>query len=136
MRYQVLANLLFVSQKLVFISLDYPLLKLCKLNEILDCYHANIYGDEDCYYFPDEVQYAADWDQWQKILYDTKPMSRMIASGRQARYSVRKPQKAVPGAGLLLRYLPCLFDYCEMQKNMVIGDLNNCLFLPKLHPAW
>ena len=55
-------------QQMIFISLDHPLLKLCRLNDILDCYHGNIYGDENCYYFFDEVQYATDWDQWVKTI--------------------------------------------------------------------
>ena len=50
--YQIIESLLksgTAPQKIVFVSLDHPLFKLCKLNEILDCYHVNIYGDEDCF---------------------------------------------------------------------------------------
>jgi predicted AAA+ superfamily ATPase len=52
--YQIIENLLkngLAPQKIVFVSLDHPLFKLCKLGDILDCYHANIYGEEGCYYF-------------------------------------------------------------------------------------
>ena len=117
-QYQIIESLLksgMPPQKIVYISLDHPLLKLCKMNEILDCYHANIYGDEDCYYFFDEIQYAADWDQWVKIIYDTKPLSRMVATGSAS--PVLKKKAAESGAGRwTIIQVPTLsfFEYCEI----------------------
>lgn len=46
-------------QRIVFISLDHPMLKLSGLDDILDCYHANVWADKDCYYFFDEVRMPA-----------------------------------------------------------------------------
>ena len=40
-------------------------------DDILECYHENIYANQDAYYFFDEVQYAQDWDKWLKIIYET-----------------------------------------------------------------
>jgi predicted AAA+ superfamily ATPase len=117
-QYQMIDKLLksgVKPQRIVFISLDHPLLKLSKLNEILDCYHANIYGDEDCYYFLDEVQYAADWDQWVKTIYDTRPSSRMVATGSAS--PVLKQKAAESGAGRwTIIQVPTLsfYEYCEM----------------------
>ena len=37
-------------KKIVFVSLDHPMLKLSEFNDILECYHENVYADEDCYY--------------------------------------------------------------------------------------
>lgn len=117
-QYQIIENLLksgIAPQKIVFVSLDHPLLKLCKLNEVLDCYHANIYGDEDCHYFLDEVQYAADWNQWVKTIYDTKPLSRMVATGSAS--PVLKKKAAESGAGRwTVIQVPTLsfYEYCEM----------------------
>jgi len=117
-QYQIIDNLLksgIAPQKIVFVSLDHPLLKLCKLNEVLDCYHANIYGDEDCHYFLDEVQYAADWNQWVKTIYDTKPLSRMVATGSAS--PVLKKKAAESGAGRwTVIQVPTLsfYEYCEM----------------------
>ena len=116
--YQIIENLLksgIAPQKIVFISLDHPLFKLCKLNEILDCYSMNIYGDEDCYYFFDEIQYAADWDQWVKTIYDTKPLSHMVATGSAS--PVLKKKAAESGAGRwTVLQVPTLsfYEYCEM----------------------
>ena len=117
-QYQIIDDLLksgVKPQRIVFISLDHPLLKLCKLNEVLDSYHSNIYGDEDCYYFLDEVQYAADWDQWVKTIYDTRPLSRMAATGSAS--PVLKKKAAESGAGRwTVIQVPTLsfFEYCEM----------------------
>jgi len=117
-QYQMIDHLLESDvnpQRIVFISLDHPLLKLCKLNDILDCYHANIYGDENCYYFFDEIQYATDWDQWVKTIYDTQPLSRMVATGSAS--PVLKKKAAESGAGRwTVVGVPTLsfYEYCEM----------------------
>ena len=72
-QYQIIDELLkkgVPPQKIVFISMDHPMLKLSQFNEVLECYHENIYADQDVYYFFDEIQYASDWDRWLKIIYD------------------------------------------------------------------
>ena len=117
-QYQIIESLLksnISPQKIVFISLDHPLFKLCKLNEILDCYHTNIYGGEDCYYFFDEVQYAADWDQWVKIIYDIKPLSRMVATGSASPVLKKKAAESGTGRWTVIQ-VPTLsfYEYCEM----------------------
>ena len=117
-QYQVIESLLktgIAPQRIIFVSLDHPLFKLCKLNEILDCYHVNIYGEEDCYYFLDEIQYAADWDKWVKTIFDIKPLSRMVATGSAS--PILKKKVAESGAGRwTVIQVPTLsfFEYCEM----------------------
>ena len=117
-QYQLIQNLLDSGVKphrIIFVSLDHPLLKLSNLGEILDCYHANIYGDEDCYYFLDEVQYATDWDKWVKTIYDTKPLSHMVATGSAS--PVLKKGASESGAGRwTVIQVPTLsfYEYCEM----------------------
>ena len=117
-QYQLIDDLLksgISPQKIIFISLDHPLLKLCKLHEILDCYHANIYGDEDCYYFLDEIQYAADWDQWVKTIYDTRPTSRMVATGSASPVLKKKATESGAGRWTVVQ-VPTMsfYEYCEM----------------------
>jgi len=101
--------------RILFISLDHPLLKLCKLNEILDSYHSNMYGDEDCYYFLDEIQYAADWDQWVKTIYDTMPLSRMVATGSASPVLRKKATESGAGRWTVIQ-VPTLsfYEYCEL----------------------
>jgi len=117
-QYQIIESLLnsgVKPQRIVFVSLDHPLLKLCNLNEVLDCYHANIYGDEDCYYFLDEVQYAVDWDKWLKIIYDTRPLSRMAATGSASPVLRKKATESGAGRWTFIQ-VPTLsfYEYCEM----------------------
>lgn len=63
-------------QRIAFISMDHPMLKLSSLNDILECYHENIWPNQDAFYFFDEIQYASDWDKWLKTLYDMQPDTR------------------------------------------------------------
>ena len=55
-QYQMIEHLLqrgVSPQKIVFISMDHPMLKLSGFNDILECYHENIYAEQDVYYFFD-----------------------------------------------------------------------------------
>ena len=68
-QYQMIDRLLkkgVPPQKILFVSMDHPMLKLSGLNDLLECYHSNVYAEQDCYYFFDEIQYASDWDKWMK----------------------------------------------------------------------
>lgn len=117
-QYQMIENLIqsgILPQRIVFISLDHPLLKLSKLNEILDCYERNIYGDENCYYFLDEVQYAADWAQWVKTIYDSNPLSRMVATGSASPALRKKASESGAGRWTVIQ-VPTLsfYEYCEI----------------------
>jgi len=117
-QYQMIEELLRTGvkpQRIVYISFDHPLLKLSSLNDVLECYHANIHWDDDCYYFLDEVQYATDWDRWIKIIYDTKPTSRMVATGSAS--PVLRKRAAESGAGRwTIVQVPTLsfYEYCEI----------------------
>ena len=117
-QYQMIETLLkhgVPPQKIVFISMDHPMLKLSPMNEVLDCYHENIYPDQDCYYFFDEVQYAQDWDKWLKIYYDTQPDTKMVATGSASPVLIRGNQESGAGRWLAIQ-VPTLsfYEYCEL----------------------
>ena len=117
-QYQLIEQLLIAGippERIVFISLDHPLLKLCKLNEILEYYHDSLYADDDCYYFFDEIQYATDWDQWVKTIYDTQPLSNMVATGSASPVLAKKATESGAGRWTLIQ-VPTLsfFEYCEL----------------------
>ena len=83
-QYQMIESLLEACvspQRIVFVSMDHPMLKLSQFQEVLECYHENIYPNQDVYYFFDEVQYAQDWDRWLKTIYDTQPDTKVVATG-------------------------------------------------------
>ena len=117
-QYQMIEALLsrgVAPQKIVFISMDHPMLKLAGFNEILECYHENIYAEQDCYYFFDEVQYAQDWDKWLKVIYDTQPDTQVVATGSASPALIRGNQESGAGRWTVIQ-VPTMsfYEYCEL----------------------
>ena len=99
-QYQMIQTLLergVAPQKIVFVSMDHPMLKLSGFNDVLECYHENVYPEQDVYYFFDEVQYAQDWDKWLKTIYDMQPDTQIIATGSGNRFSQSRFDEGQPG---------------------------------------
>lgn len=117
-QYQMIETLLnrgVAPQKIVFISMDHPMLKLAGFNEILECYHENIYAERDCYYFFDEVQYAQDWDKWLKVIYDMQPDTQVVATGSASPALIKGNQESGAGRWTVIR-VPTMsfYEYCEL----------------------
>lgn len=117
-QYQMIEALLsrgVAPSKIVFISMDHPMLKLAGFNEILECYHENIYAEQDCYYFFDEVQYAQDWDKWLKVIYDTQPDTQVVATGSASPALIRGNQESGAGRWTVIQ-VPTMsfYEYCEL----------------------
>lgn len=117
-QYQMIDTLLcrgVQPQRIVFISMDHPMLKLSGLSDILDCYHENVWAEQDCYYFFDEIQYASDWDKWMKILYDTQPKTQMIATGSASPALVKGSIESGAGRWSVIQ-VPTLsfYEYCAL----------------------
>ena len=91
------------------------MLKLSAMNEILECYHENIYPDQDVYYFFDEIQYAQDWDKWLKAIYDMQPDTKMGATGAASPVLVKGSQESGAGRWSAIQ-VPTLsfYEYCEL----------------------
>lgn len=102
-------------QKIVFISMDHPMLKLSQFQEVLECYHENIYADQDAYYFFDEIQYASDWDRWLKIIYDNQPDTKVIATGSASPALMKGSRESGAGRWSVIQ-VPTLsfYEYCEL----------------------
>jgi len=117
-QYQMIEELLsrgVAPQKIVYISMDHPMLKLAGFNEILECYHENIYAEQDCYYFFDEVQYAQDWDKWLKLIYDTQPDTQVVATGSASPALMKGNQESGVGRWTVIQ-VPTMsfYEYCEL----------------------
>lgn len=117
-QYQMIEALLSCGvkpQKIVFISMDHPMLKLASFNEILECYHENIYAEQDCYYFFDEVQYVQDWDKWLKTIYDTQPDTQVVATGSASPALMKGTQESGAGRWTVIQ-VPTMsfYEYCEL----------------------
>lgn len=125
-QYQMIDALLkngIAPQKIVFISMDHPMLKLSGFNDILECYYENIYAEQDVYFFFDEVQYAQDWDKWLKTIYDMQPDTKVVATGSASPVLVRGNQESGTGRWSVIQ-VPTMsfFEYCEL-LNLDLPDL-------------
>lgn len=117
-QYQMIDTLLkngVPPQKIVFVSLDHPMLKLGGFNDILECYSENICPDDDVYYFFDEVQYAQDWDKWLKTLYDMNPEINIVATGSASPALMKGNRESGAGRWQVIN-VPTLsfYEYCEL----------------------
>ena len=117
-QYQMIEALLaygVAPQKIVFISMDHPMLKLSQFQDVLECYHENIYADQDVYYFFDEVQYAQDWDRWLKTIYDTQPDTHVVATGSASPALMKGSRESGAGRWTVIQ-VPTLsfYEYCEL----------------------
>lgn len=117
-QYQMIDTLLrrgIQPQRIVFISMDHPMLKLSGFNDILECYHENVWASQDCYYFFDEVQYASDWDKWMKTIYDTQPETQMVATGSASPALIKGSTESGAGRWSVIQ-VPTLsfYEYCAL----------------------
>ena len=116
--YQMIESLLeqgVVPERIAYISFDHPLLKLCSFDAILDTYRQNLYPEDDVYFFFDEIQYTVDWDIWLKILYDTNPHCRAVATGSASPVLADKAGESGVGRWSILA-IPTLsfYEYCAL----------------------
>lgn len=117
-QYQMIEALLnsgVQPQKIVFVSLDHPMLKLSSIDEILECYHENVYADQDVYYFFDEIQYATDWAKWLKTIYDMQPDTRVVATGSASPVLIKGSIESGAGRWTVIQ-VPTLsfYEYCDL----------------------
>ena len=117
-QYQMMEALLergVAPQKIVFISMDHPMLKLSGVDEVLECYHENIYAEQDVYYFFDEIQYAQDWDKWLKTIYDMQPDTHVVATGSASPALIKGNQESGAGRWTVIQ-VPAMsfYEYCEI----------------------
>ncbi len=119
-QYQMIESLLksvIDPTKIIYISMDHPMLKLSAINEILDCYHENIYAERDCYYFFDEIQYAQDWDKWLKTIYDMQPDTKVVATGSASPVLMKGTNESGAGRWSVIQ-VPTMsfYEYCELMN--------------------
>lgn len=117
-QYQMIETLLdrgVSPQKIVFVSMDHPMLKLSDFNDILECYHENVYAEQDVFYFFDEIQYAQDWDKWLKTIYDMQPDTQIVATGSASPALVKGNQESGAGRWSVIQ-VPTMsfYEYCEL----------------------
>lgn len=124
--YQAISELLernVAPKNILFISFDHPLLKLCTIDKVMEIYKSNISSDESVYCFFDEIQYASDWNSWLKILYDTNPQIKIMATGSASPVFSDKITESGLGRWTII-HVPTLsfYEYCEL-LNIKVPDL-------------
>lgn len=86
------------SKRVLYLSLDHPLLKLLSLRDILTLYHSHIHPEgQPALLLLDEVQYAAGWETEVKLLVDHQSAYRIVATGSAS--VVHKEKLAESGVG-------------------------------------
>ena len=103
------------SKDILYVSFDNPILKFCKLNELLDLYEVNLSGDGTKYLFFDEIQYAEDWNNWLKVLYDQNPNSHVMATGSASPVITEGVVESGTGRWVTIT-VPTLsfYEYCKL----------------------
>ena len=105
------------SKNILFVSFDHPLLKLFSFDKVLEIYRTNISCDEEIYCFFDEIQYAENWNIWLKILYDTTPKIKVMATGSASPILQNKSTESGLGRWKIIN-IPTLsfYEYCMLKK--------------------
>ena len=116
--YQLIESLLeqgVMPKKIIYVSFDHPLLKLCRFDYILDVFAQNIYPENDVYFFFDEIQYVESWDSWLKTLYDSNSRCRGVATGSASPVLAGKATESGVGRWSVLS-IPTLsfYEYCDL----------------------
>ena len=114
------------------------MLKLSGLNDILNCYHENIYPDQDVYYFLDEVQYASDWDKWLKTIYDLQSETNVVATGSASTALIKGSTESGAGRWSVLQ-VPTLpfYEYCallDLERPELSASVRPASFLKMTQP--
>jgi len=116
--YQTISALLsegINSKNILFISFDHPLLKMCSINDVLNVYTRNISSDNNIYCFFDEIQYSNNWNEWLKVLYDTNPNIKVMATGSASPILQDRIKESGLGRWITIP-VPTLsfYEYCEL----------------------
>lgn len=116
--YQLIAELLkngIPPRNIVYLSFDNPIVKLGGFERVLQVYDTAFPVAGEIYFFFDEVQYAENWENWVKVLYDQRPNLKLVATGSANPLLEKGAADSGVGRWQLLR-LPTLsfYEYCEL----------------------
>lgn len=117
--YQLIEELLdrgIPATHILYVSFDHPILKFCTIDDIIEAYEENIAGGNDnWFFFFDEVHYANEWDLWMKIIYDHRKNCKIIATGSASPVLVAQASESGVGRWVIIK-IPTLsfYEYCEL----------------------
>jgi len=116
--YQLIGNLLsdgVPARNIVYLSFDNPILKLGGFEGVLRVYENTFPTEGPVYFFLDEVQYAENWEIWMKILFDSRPQLKLVATGSASPALQKGSADSGVGRWTVLR-VPTLsfYEYCDL----------------------
>lgn len=116
--YQVVEALLndgVPAQNILYVTFDNPMLKAVSMAEVLDTYAALFSVQGERFVLFDEVQYAEDWERWLKVLYDSQPQLRLIATRSASPVLEKGSEESGAGRWSVLKVQSLSFyEYCQL----------------------
>lgn len=115
-------------QKIFFIGMDNPVYVNLGLEDLLDLCKLSL-GLESlsgCYVFFDEIQYLKDWERHLKVLVDTYPETKFVASGSAA--AALKWHSTESGAG---RFTDFMLPPLTFQEFIHLKEMNHLIKDPQ-----
>jgi len=112
-------------QNIFFIGIDNPIYVHLSLEDLLNlCKKSlNLKDLKNCYVFFDEIQYLKDWERHLKVLVDSFPDTKFIASGSAA--AALKWHSTESGAG---RFTDFMLPPLTFQEYIHLKDMNHLIF--------
>lgn len=115
------------SNKIFFIGMDNPVYVNLGLDDLLDLCKQSLKMDDlnGCFIFFDEIQYLKDWERHLKVLVDTYPHTKFIASGSAA--AALKWHSTESGAG---RFTDFMLPPLTFQEFIHLKEMDHLLLDP------
>ena len=112
-------------KSILYLSFDHPILKFYSVEEIVEIYATNVYPEEKCWLFFDEIQYADDWELYLKVFYDRKPHIYITATGSASPVIEKGAGDSGVGRWNIIR-VPTLsfYEYCKLAGIKDVPKLN------------
>ncbi len=126
--YQMIQSLLqkgLQPKSILYVSFDHPILKFYSVEELVEIYTTNIFPEEKCWLFFDEIQYADNWELYLKVFYDSKPHIYITATGSASPVIEKGAGDSGVGRWNIIR-VPTLsfYEYCKLAGIKDIPSMN------------
>jgi predicted AAA+ superfamily ATPase len=134
--FQIIEKLLnngIPQKNILYISFDNPIVKMVNVDEIVSTYESLYPTGGDKYYFFDEVQYADSWELWLKVLYDSRPDIKLVATGSASPVLVKGASDSGAGRWNVMK-VPTLsfYEYCKLLELADLPKLPEDLLISNL----
>ena len=103
------------AKNILYVSFDNPIIKMVSVDDILRAYETLYLLEGEKYLFFDEVHYAESWELWTKVIYDTRPDIKLIATELSSPVLEKSASDNDTGRWNVLK-VPTLsfYEYCEL----------------------